>query len=91
MTKKELIDRIAKETGVTKSDSEMMFNTIIKVIVDELAETGEIRVAGLGAFRIGEVAETTRYNALAGGTKTYPAHKRVRFKPGKELKDRLNA
>ena len=89
MTKKGLIDKIAAQTGVTKKDSEMMFNTIVKVITDELFESGEVRVAGLGAFRIGEVAETTRFNALAGGTKTYPAHKRVRFKPAKELKDRV--
>ena len=91
MTKKELIDKIAKETGVTKTDSEMMLTTIVKIITDELAETGEIRVVGLGTFRIGEFAETTRYNALAGGVKTYPAHKRVRFKAAKELKDRINA
>ena len=89
MTKKELIDKIASETGVTKKDSEMMFDKIIQVIADELAESGEIRIAGLGIFRVGEFAETTRYNALAGGVKTYPAHKRVRFKPAKELKDRV--
>ena len=90
MTKKDLISRIAEETGITKRDSEMMFDKIVKVITDELAETGEIRIAGLGTFRIGTVAETTRFNALAGGTKTYPEHKRIRFKPGKELRDRIS-
>ena len=90
MTKKEMIDKIAAEAGVTKNDSEMMFKTIVKVITDELVESGEIKVVGLGAFRIGDVAETTRFNALAGGTKTYPAHRRVRFKPAKELRDKIN-
>lgn len=89
MTKQELVAKIAKETGVTKTDTNMMVDAIAKAIADALAEGEAIRLPSLGSFRVGEVSETTRYNGLAGGTQTYPAHKRVRFKPCKELRERV--
>ena len=38
MTKTDIIDRLASETGVTKTDTKMMRNAFLKVISEELTK-----------------------------------------------------
>ena len=91
MTKKEFVSKIASKTGVTRSDSEFMLDSIMELLSEQIITDGEFRIASFGTFKVSDVAETTRYNALAGEEKTYPEHKRVRFKPSKEFREKLNA
>ena len=90
MTQKEFIDKIASETGVTKLDTKMMVNAIMKAISEELEEGGSIRFPELGTFSVGVVSERNIYNPYIGANMILPAQKRVRFKPSKGLKDRVN-
>ena len=90
MTQKELIDKVASDTGVTKLDTKMMVNALVKAISEELEKGGSIRLPELGTFYIGVLSERDIYNPLMGGNMTFPEQKRVRFKPSKGLKDRVN-
>ena len=91
MTQKELIDRVAAETGVTKLDTGMMLKAIMKAISDELMAGGSIKLSELGTFSVTVIAEHEINNPLFGGTMHFPEQKRVKFKASKGLKDRLNA
>ncbi len=91
MTKTDIIDRLASETGVTKTDTKMMLNAFLKFIVDELAKGETVRFSEFGAFTVGTVEEHDHYNALTGETIHCPEQKRVRFKPSKTLKDLINS
>ena len=91
MTQKELIDKVASETGVTKADTKLMVSAIVKVISDELAEGEFIKLSDFGTFSVGTIAEREVYNPLAGGTVFYAETKKVRFKTSKVLRDRINA
>ena len=91
MTQKELINRVASETGVTKADTKLMVSAIVKVISDELAGAGFIKLSDFGTFSVGTIAEREVYNPLAGGTVFYGETKRVKFKTSKALRDRLNS
>ena len=91
MTKAEMIDRLAAETGVTKIDTRMMLNAFLKVIADELANGGSVKFSELGSFSIRIVSEHDHFNALTGETIHSPEQKRVKFKASKGLKDRINA
>lgn len=77
MTQKELIDKVASETGETKLDTKMMVNALVRVICEELEEGVSVRLPELGTFSIGVVSERNVYNPL-------------RFKPSKGLKDHVN-
>ena len=91
MTKSELIERIAAvQTQLSLKDIELA----VKMILDHMAEslaTGErIEIRGFGSFslhyraaRLGRNPKTGDKVELAG---KYVPH----FKPGKELKDRVN-
>ena len=92
MTKKDFVCRLASSTGVTKSDSEFMFDAIINMLSDALSEGEEVYLPKLGKLYVGTVAAHDSENVLAsGGTMHIAEQRRARFRPAKELKERLNA
>lgn len=91
MTKSELIDRITgKQTQLSAKDVELAVKAILEYMSTVLAEGGRIEIRGFGSFslhyrvpRIGRNPKTGTPVALSG---KYVPH----FKPGKELRDRVN-
>ena len=96
MTKSELIDRMvnaqAKGSGLqlTSKDVELAVKTMLEQMSSTLASGGRIEVRGFGSFslhyrapRIGRNPKTGESVGLSG---KYVPH----FKPGKELRDRVN-
>lgn len=92
MTKSELIDLIAaKQSQLSVKDVELAVKTIIEQMAETLAAGERIEIRGFGSFslhyrapRIGRNPKTGESVGLAG--KHVP-----HFKPGKELRDRVNA
>ena len=92
MTKSELIERIAsQQTQLSAKDVELAVKTMIEHMSQSLSQGERIEVRGFGSFslhyrppRIGRNPKTGDSVALAG---KYVPH----FKPGKELRDRVNA
>lgn len=91
LTKSELIERIvAKQTLLTAKDVELAVKTIVEQMSETLSTGGRIEIRGFGSFslhyrepRVGRNPKTGEAVTLAG---KYVPH----FKPGKELKDRVN-
>lgn len=91
MTKSELIERIAeKQTQLSAKDVELAVKAILEYMSQTLESGGRIEIRGFGSFslhyrvpRIGRNPKTGTPVALAG---KYVPH----FKPGKELRDRVN-
>lgn len=92
MTKSELIEKIAAvQSQLSSKDVELA----VKMILDHMAEalaTGErIEIRGFGSFSLHYRAARTGRNPKTG-EKVELAGKYVpHFKPGKELRDRVNA
>ena len=92
MTKSELIDRIAgKQAQLSSKDVELAVKSILEHMSQILSEGGRIEIRGFGSFslhyrvpRIGRNPKTGSPVALSG---KYVPH----FKPGKELRDRVNS
>jgi len=79
MTRKDLIDKVAKEFGLKKKDAE----AIVKFIFREIAETvkkGErVSIQGFGAFELKELKERKIRNPRTGKEMKVPVRKRVVF------------
>ena len=90
MNKSELIDAVAKDSGLTKKDSEAALKAIIENIAKALEKNDDVQLIGFGTFSIGERAARTGRNPKTGETITIKASKSPKFKPGKALKDRVN-
>jgi integration host factor subunit beta len=91
MTKSELIEIIAaKQAQLSVKDVELAVKTLIEQMSETLAAGERIEIRGFGSFslhyrapRIGRNPKTGESVGLAG---KYVPH----FKPGKELRDRVN-
>ncbi len=91
MTKSELIDRIARRQGhLAHKDVELGVKTLLEMMSTALADGERIEIRGFGSFtlhhrppRIGRNPKTGAPVALAS---KYVPH----FKPGKELRERVN-
>ncbi len=50
MKKRELIDKIAEKTGMTKMESEQMLDALFQTLGDVLAAGDKIQIPGFGTF-----------------------------------------
>ena len=90
MNKTDLIDAIAKDTGLTKKDSESALKSFIEVVSKELSKGHEVQLIGFGTFAVGKRAARTGRNPKTGEEIKIAASKTPKFKPGKALKDKVN-
>ena len=90
MKKSEMIEAIATATGLTKADSEKVFNATFDLFKKELADGNKVSVAGFGTFKISERAAREGRNPQTGETIKIAASKSVSFKAGSELKAIVN-
>ena len=87
MNQSELIIKTAQVSGVSKKDVEHVLKTAGDVIGAALVEDGEAVLPGLGKLVTQTKAARDARNPKTGVTVTVPAHKAVKFRPAKALKD----
>ncbi len=86
MKKSVLITEVAKKTGISREETELVINTLLDSIVDSLKNKEAVSFLGFGTFE--PVVKNAREIYIPGTTtKVQVAQKNgVRFKPGKTLK-----
>jgi DNA-binding protein HU-beta len=87
MTKAELIAEIAKKTEVTKKGVEAVLKSLIEYVQQALKKEGQIRLDGLGTFRVLERKARTGVNPQTKAKIKIPATKAPAFRAAKALKD----
>ena len=90
MNKGDLINAIAKDTGLTKKDSEKALNSVIDNISKALAKKDKVQLIGFGTFETRKRAARTGRNPQTGETIKIKASKSVGFKAGSALKEVVN-
>ena len=89
--KNEIIEAIAGETNLSRRDAAAAYDAFLNAISGALRKGEKVNVSGLGAFSVTERAERAGRNPKTGESITIPASRAVKFKPGKELKESVNA
>ncbi len=90
MNKQELIDAVATETDLPKTQAQEAIEAVIACITRALKSGEEVRLVGFGTFAVADRAATTGRNPRTGEAIKIPASKQPKFKAGKELKDAVN-
>lgn len=91
MNKRELIDRIAEESGLTKKDSESALNAFIDVVQEALAEEDKVQLVGFGTFEVRHrKAREGRNPRNPEEVIKIPASKAPVFRAGKGFKEIVN-
>ncbi len=92
MTKSELIERIAaKQTQLSQKDVELAVKTMIEHMSQCLSSGERIEIRGFGSFSLHYRAPRTGRNPKTGQAVTLSGKYVPHFKPGKELRERVNA
>ena len=90
MTKTDLVNYMAEETGMTKADATRALEAMLNGVVKGLKEEKKVALTGFMTFTAKEKEAATRRNPRTGEPVETPAHVAVAFKAGVKLKEALN-
>jgi DNA-binding protein HU-beta len=84
--KKELIERIAEEAGVPKSEAQKHFEAFEEVVTEALKAGEEVQITGFGKFSVKERKARESINPQTGQKMKIAAQKVPAFSAGNALK-----
>ena len=91
MTKSELIEKIAiSQDQLPPRDVEQAVRMILERMANALVSKQRIEIRGFGSFSLHYRAPRTGRNPKTGGSVTLSGKYVPHFKPGKDLRDRVN-
>jgi DNA-binding protein HU-beta len=90
MKKSDLIDAIAARQGMTKTQVQSVVDDVFELVIKGLADGEKVDVRGFGTFSVRDSAARTGRNPQTGAAIEIAARRVPGFKPGKEMRDRVN-
>jgi integration host factor subunit beta len=91
MTKSELIEKIAcRQDHLNYGDIESSVKALLEQMSEALASGGRIEIRGFGSFSVRTQSLRVARNPRTGESVSVPAKLTPHFKPGKELRGRVN-
>ncbi len=90
MNKAALVQAISDKVGISKKESEAMVEAFVDIVISTLKASGEVNIAGFGAFSAKTRAGRVGVNPQRPTEKIQiPSVTVPKFKAGKGLKDAL--
>lgn len=90
MNKKELINKISEEAGISKEKAAKALNAITNAIESSLAKDKQVTLVGFGTFKTSKRAARTGRNPQTGVEVKIAATNVPRFTPGAAFKARVS-
>ncbi len=89
MTKKDIVLKIADETGLKQADVKLVVQKTFDIIIDALEMGDKIELRNFGVFKVKERRPRVGRNPRTGEAVPVPPRRVVVFKPGLEMKARI--
>ncbi|MBQ7678907.1 MAG: HU family DNA-binding protein [Butyrivibrio sp.] len=90
MNKAELVEAMAKESGLSKAATEKALKAFTDTVTKELKKKGKVQLIGFGTFETRKRAARNGRNPQTGKDIKIAAATVPAFKAGKALKDLVN-
>ncbi len=90
MSKADIVDKIAKDAGISKAASEKAVNAFIEAVTNSLKKGQPVTLIGFGTFSVGKRAARKGRNPKTGEEIKIKAKKVARFRPGAALRTAVN-
>ncbi|MDA8142148.1 MAG: integration host factor subunit beta [Desulfobacteraceae bacterium] len=90
MNKLELISKLAEQEGISKQESRRVVDLMFDSMTDALTRGDRVEIRGLCALKIKEYKSYTGRNPKSGETVIVKPKRLPFFKPGTDLKDRVD-
>ena len=91
INRSDLMDRIATQLNIDPILAENVVRAIMEKMVQSLSEGNRIEIRGFGSFEVRFREPRKARNPKTGETVFTDGKYTVHFKPGKEMRDRVNA
>lgn len=91
ITSPEIIAQLIAATSLSRTDCERFVKELPALIADTLADGENVKIKGLGTFKVTEVEPRKSVNVNTGEDMLIPGHRRVSFTPDKQLSADVNA
>lgn len=86
----QLADLLAEAGGMSKTASEQFVKTFFDIISQSVLNDGQVKVKGLGTFKLLQMEDRESVNVNTGERFTIEGHQKISFTPDSELKERIN-
>lgn len=90
MNKGELVDKVAKDCDMSKTEADQVLSTILGAIAGAITTGEKVTLVGFGTFSVGERPAREGRNPRTGEAINIPAKTTIRFKAGSKLIDAVN-
>lgn len=90
MNKHDIIEKIAKDAGITKSSAGAAVDSLIEAVTKSLKKGDSVSFVGFGTFKTSQRKARTARNPQTGDPITIPKRRVPRFSAGKALKLAVN-
>ena len=91
-TKADLVEEVARAAELTKKQAEAIVESVFQGIIASLRAGQKIELRGFGSFKLRQRGARVARNPKKSGVKVHVPPKLVPyFKPGKKLKELINA
>lgn len=91
MNRIELVGALARRTGMTKVDTEVITDTLFQIITDAMATGDKVRIDNFGTFEVKNRAPRVGRNPRANVPVNIPARRAPSFSAHKTLKEAVNS
>lgn len=90
LTKKDIVNRLSDKLGITHAQSVETLESLVEIVSNALAEGNDIALRTFGTFEVRLTkAKQGRNPARPEVPMTIPPRHVVKFRPGRELKERI--
>ena len=89
MNKKELVEKIAVEQGVSKARAEEVVNAVFSTIVDELKAGEQVKIPGFGNFVVKTRKQRTAVIPNSNKKVIVPSYRVAGFRPAKSFREQV--
>ena len=90
MNKSQLIERIAKDEGITIKNAASVVNVVFDSMADSLGKSDRVEIRGFGSFKVKSYNSYQGRNPKTGEIIQVKDKKLPYFKVGKEMKERVD-
>ena len=88
MKKTELIEKMAKESGMTKKQAASAFDACMNALIGALSEGETVQISGFGTFQVKEIPAHMGRNPRTNEAVEIAASRRISFVAGKTMKEK---
>ena len=91
LTRMDLTEAVFREVGLSRNESADLVESVLQHMSDALVAGETVKISSFGTFSVRDKNERIGRNPKTGETVKLEAKRVPHFKPGKELRERVNS